>query len=250
MNNQPQLGTMAAITVTTNLQRVFMSSKNTPLIAPSILSANFACLGQEVDNVLAAGADIVHFDVMDNHYVPNLTIGPMVCKALRDHGVTAPIDVHLMVSPVDRMIGDFAEAGATYITFHPEASDHIDRSLQLIESAGCKAGLVFNPATPLHYLEHVMDRLDMILLMSVNPGFGGQSFIPHTLEKLKAVRKLIDDSGLDIRLEVDGGVKIDNIAEIAAAGADTFVAGSAIFNANDYKTTINTMRAEIAKATA
>jgi ribulose-phosphate 3-epimerase len=250
MNNQPQLGTMAAITVTTNLQRVFMSSKNTPLIAPSILSANFACLGQEVDNVLAAGADIVHFDVMDNHYVPNLTIGPMVCKALRDHGVTAPIDVHLMVSPVDRMIGDFAEAGATYITFHPEASDHIDRSLQLIESAGCKAGLVFNPATPLHYLEHVMDRLDMILLMSVNPGFGGQSFIPHTLEKLKAVRKLIDDSGLDIRLEVDGGVKIDNIGEIAAAGADTFVAGSAIFNANDYKTTINTMRAEIAQATA
>jgi ribulose-phosphate 3-epimerase len=187
---------------------------------------------------------------MDNHYVPNLTIGPMVCKALRDHGVTAPIDVHLMVSPVDRMIGDFAEAGATYITFHPEASDHIDRSLQLIESAGCKAGLVFNPATPLHYLEHVMDRLDMVLLMSVNPGFGGQSFIPHTLEKLKAVRKMIDDSGLDIRLEVDGGVKIDNIGEIAAAGADTFVAGSAIFNANDYKTTIEAMRAEIAKATS
>jgi ribulose-phosphate 3-epimerase len=227
-----------------------MSAKNTPLIAPSILSANFACLGQEVDNVLKAGADIVHFDVMDNHYVPNLTIGPMVCKALRDHGVTAPIDVHLMVSPVDRMIGDFAEAGATYITFHPEASDHIDRSLQLIERAGCKAGLVFNPATPLHYLEHVMDRLDMILLMSVNPGFGGQSFIPHTLEKLKAVRKMIDDSGLDIRLEIDGGVKIDNIGEIAAAGADTFVAGSAIFNAGDYKTTIDAMRAEIAKATA
>lgn len=226
-----------------------MSAKNTPLIAPSILSANFACLGQEVDNVLKAGADIVHFDVMDNHYVPNLTIGPMVCKALRDHGVTAPIDVHLMVSPVDRMIGDFAEAGATYITFHPEASDHIDRSLQLIESAGCKAGLVFNPATPLHYLEHVMDRLDMILLMSVNPGFGGQSFIPHTLEKLKAARKMIDDSGLDIRLEIDGGVKIDNIGEIAAAGADTFVAGSAIFNADDYKTTIDAMRAEIAKAT-
>jgi ribulose-phosphate 3-epimerase len=226
-----------------------MSAKNTPLIAPSILSANFACLGQEVDNVLKAGADIVHFDVMDNHYVPNLTIGPMVCKALRDHGVTAPIDVHLMVSPVDRMIGDFAEAGATYITFHPEASDHIDRSLQLIESAGCKAGLVFNPATPLHYLEHVMDRLDMILLMSVNPGFGGQSFIPHTLEKLKAARKMIDDSGLDIRLEIDGGVKIDNIGEIAAAGADTFVAGSAIFNADDYKTTIDALRAEIAKAT-
>jgi ribulose-phosphate 3-epimerase len=226
-----------------------MPSKNTALIAPSILSANFACLGQEVDSVLQAGADIVHFDVMDNHYVPNLTIGPMVCKALRKHGVTAPIDVHLMVSPVDRMIGDFAEAGATFITFHPEASDHIDRSLQLIESAGCKAGLVFNPATPLHYLEHVMDRLDMILLMSVNPGFGGQSFIPHTLEKLKAVRKLIDDSGLDIRLEIDGGVKIDNIGEIAAAGADTFVAGSAIFNANDYKTTIDAMRAEIAKVT-
>ncbi|MFT6152842.1 MAG: ribulose-phosphate 3-epimerase [Crocinitomicaceae bacterium] len=226
-----------------------MPSKNTPLIAPSILSANFACLGQEVDNVLQAGADIVHFDVMDNHYVPNLTIGPMVCKALRNHGVTAPIDVHLMVTPVDRMIGDFAEAGATYITFHPEASDHIDRSLQLIESAGCKAGLVFNPATPLHYLEHVMDRLDMILLMSVNPGFGGQSFIPHTLEKLKAVRKMIDDSGLNIRLEIDGGVKIDNIGEIAAAGADTFVAGSAIFNANDYKTTIDAMRAEIAKVT-
>jgi ribulose-phosphate 3-epimerase len=226
-----------------------MPSKNTALIAPSILSANFACLGQEVDSVLQAGADIVHFDVMDNHYVPNLTIGPMVCKALRKHGVTAPIDVHLMVSPVDRMIGDFAEAGATFITFHPEASDHIDRSLQLIESAGCKAGLVFNPATPLHYLEHVMDRLDMILLMSVNPGFGGQSFIPHTLEKLKAVRKMIDDSGLDIRLEIDGGVKIDNIGEIAAAGADTFVAGSAIFNANDYKTTIDAMRAEIAKVT-
>jgi ribulose-phosphate 3-epimerase len=225
-----------------------MSVKNDPLIAPSILSADFARLGEEVDNVLAAGADIVHFDVMDNHYVPNLTIGPMVCKALRNHGVTAPIDVHLMVSPVDRMIGDFAEAGASIITFHPEASDHIDRSLQLIKSAGCKAGLVFNPATPLHYLEHVMDRLDMILLMSVNPGFGGQSFIPHTLEKLKAARKLIDQSGCDIRLEIDGGVKIDNIGEIAAAGADTFVAGSAIFNADDYKTTIDAMRAEIAKA--
>jgi ribulose-phosphate 3-epimerase len=225
-----------------------MSVKNDPLIAPSILSADFARLGEEVDNVLAAGADIVHFDVMDNHYVPNLTIGPMVCKALRNHGVTAPIDVHLMVSPVDRMIGDFAEAGASIITFHPEASDHIDRSLQLIKSAGCKAGLVFNPATPLHYLEHVMDRLDMILLMSVNPGFGGQSFIPHTLEKLKAARKLIDQSGCDIRLEIDGGVKINNIGEIAAAGADTFVAGSAIFNADDYKTTIDAMRAEIAKA--
>lgn len=227
-----------------------MSVKNEPLIAPSILSADFARLGEEVDNVLAAGADIVHFDVMDNHYVPNLTIGPMVCKALRNHGVTAPIDVHLMVSPVDRMIGDFAEAGASIITFHPEASDHIDRSLQLIKSAGCKAGLVFNPATPLHYLEHVMDRLDMVLLMSVNPGFGGQSFIPHTLEKLKAARKLIDESGFDIRLEIDGGVKIDNIGEIAAAGADTFVAGSAIFNADDYASTIAAMRAEIAKATS
>lgn len=226
------------------------ASTKTPLIAPSILSADFARLGEEVDNVLAAGADIVHFDVMDNHYVPNLTIGPMVCKALRSHGVTAPIDVHLMVSPVDRMIGDFAEAGATYITFHPEASDHIDRSLQLIEAAGCKAGLVFNPATPLHHLEHVMDRLDMILLMSVNPGFGGQSFIAHTLEKLKAARKMIDASGFDIRLEIDGGVKVDNIGEIAAAGADTFVAGSAIFNAPDYATTIAAMKAEIAKATA
>ena len=225
------------------------ASKKAPLIAPSILSANFACLGQEVDNVLAAGADIVHFDVMDNHYVPNLTIGPMVCKALRDHGVTAPIDVHLMVSPVDRMITDFIEAGASYITFHPEATDHIDRSLQIIKDAGCKAGLVFNPATPLHYLDHVMDRLDMILLMSVNPGFGGQSFIPSTLDKLKQVRSKIDLSGLDIRLEVDGGVKIDNIAEIAAAGADTFVAGSAIFNAPDYAQTISKMREEIAKST-
>lgn len=225
-------------------------SSKAPLIAPSILSADFARLGEEVDNVLAAGADIVHFDVMDNHYVPNLTIGPMVCKALRKHGVTAPIDVHLMVSPVDRMIGDFAEAGATYITFHPEASDHIDRSLQLIKAAGCKAGLVFNPATPLHYLDYVMDKLDMVLLMSVNPGFGGQSFIPNTLEKLSAARKKIDESGFDIRLEIDGGVKVDNIGEIAAAGADTFVAGSAIFNAPDYQTTIAAMKAEIAKATA
>ncbi|MEY8204233.1 MAG: ribulose-phosphate 3-epimerase [Bermanella sp.] len=222
--------------------------KKTPLIAPSILSANFACLGQEVDNVLAAGADIVHFDVMDNHYVPNLTIGPMVCKALRDHGVTAPIDVHLMVSPVDRMINDFIEAGATYITFHPDATDHIDRSLQLIKDGGCKAGLVFNPATPLHYMDYVMDKLDMVLLMSVNPGFGGQSFIPSTLQKLQQVRAKIDASGHDIRLEVDGGVKIDNIGAIAAAGADTFVAGSAIFNSDDYQQTIANMRDEIAKA--
>jgi ribulose-phosphate 3-epimerase len=224
--------------------------KKTPMIAPSILSANFACLGQEVDNVLAAGADIVHFDVMDNHYVPNLTVGPLVCKALRDHGVTAPIDVHLMVSPVDRMITDFIAAGATYITFHPDATDHVDRSLQLIKDGGCKAGLVFNPATPLHYLDYVMDKLDMILLMSVNPGFGGQSFIPSTLQKLKQVRKRIDDSGFDIRLEVDGGVKVDNIAEIAAAGADTFVAGSAIFNSDNYQQTIEKMHEQIAKGRA
>ncbi len=201
----------------------------TDLIAPSILSADFARLGEEVDNVLASGADIVHFDVMDNHYVPNLTIGPLVCDALRKHGVTAPIDVHLMVKPVDRIIPDFAKAGATYITFHPEASEHIDRSLQLIRNEGCKSGLVFNPATPLSYLDYVMDKVDMILLMSVNPGFGGQSFIPATLEKLRQVRQRIDASGLDIRLEIDGGVKADNIAEIKAAGADTFVAGSGIF---------------------
>ncbi|MGA7981191.1 MAG: ribulose-phosphate 3-epimerase [Chromatiaceae bacterium] len=200
------------------------------LIAPSILSADFAKLGEEVDNVLAAGADIVHFDVMDNHYVPNLTIGPLVCEALRKHGVTAPIDVHLMVKPVDRIVPDFAAAGATYITFHPEASEHIDRTLQLIRGEGCKSGLVFNPATPLSYLDYVLDKVDMILLMSVNPGFGGQSFIQSAIEKLRQVRKIIDDSGLDIRLEIDGGVKADNIGEIKAAGADTFVSGSGIFS--------------------
>lgn len=218
------------------------------LIAPSILSADFARLGEEVDNVLAAGADVVHFDVMDNHYVPNLTIGPMVCAALRKHGVTAPIDAHLMVKPVDNMIKSFIDAGASYITFHPEASDHIDRSLQLIKDGGCKAGLVFNPATPLHYLDHVMDKIDMVLLMSVNPGFGGQKFIPATLEKLKQARAKIDAYDKNIRLEIDGGVTVKNIAEIAAAGADTFVAGSAIFNTDDYETTIAAMRAELAKA--
>jgi ribulose-phosphate 3-epimerase len=218
---------------------------NQVVIAPSILSADFARLGEEVDNVLAAGADWVHFDVMDNHYVPNLTIGPLVCEALRNHGIEAPIDVHLMVKPVDRIIGDFAAAGASMITFHPEASEHVDRSLGLIRELGCKAGLVFNPATPLHTLQHVMDKIDMVLIMSVNPGFGGQSFIPEALDKLREARALIDASGLDIRLEIDGGVKINNIAEIAAAGADTFVAGSAIFGTDDYAGTISAMRAAI-----
>ena len=217
-------------------------------IAPSILSADFAKLGEEVDNVLAAGADIVHFDVMDNHFVPNLTIGPLVCDALRKHGVTAPIDVHLMVEPVDRIIPDFANAGASMITFHPEGSTHIDRSLQMVRDAGCKSGLVFNPATPLSYLDYVMDKVDIILLMSVNPGFGGQSFIPGTLDKLREARKRIDESGFDIRLEIDGGVKTDNIREIKAAGADMFVAGSAIFSQPDYKKVIDDMRAELAKA--
>ena len=219
-------------------------------IAPSILSADFARLGEEVTTVLKAGADIVHFDVMDNHYVPNLTIGPLICEALRKHGVTADIDVHLMVEPVDRIIPDFAAAGATYITFHPEASKHVDRSLQLVRSSGCKSGLVFNPATPLDYLKYVLDKIDMVLIMSVNPGFGGQSFIPAALDKLREARRIIDDSGRDIRLEIDGGVKVDNIREIAAAGADTFVAGSAIFSTRDYKATIAAMRDELAKARA
>lgn len=210
----------------------------------------FCRLGDDVKAVLDAGADVVHFDVMDNHYVPNLTIGPMVCKALRDYGITADIDVHLMVKPVDRIVPDFAKAGASIITFHPEASEHVDRTLQLIKESGCKAGLVFNPATPLHYLDHVMDKLDVILLMSVNPGFGGQSFIPSTLDKLRQVRARIDASGFDIRLEVDGGVKVDNIAEIAAAGADMFVAGSAIFGKPDYKAVVDEMRAELAKVGA
>ena len=216
------------------------------VIAPSILSADFARLGEDVGRVLAAGADTVHFDVMDNHYVPNLTIGPMVCTALRKYGITAPIDVHLMVKPVDRIIGDFIEAGASYITFHPEASEHVDRSLQLIKQGGCKAGLVFNPATPLDVLKYVLDKVDMVLLMSVNPGFGGQSFIPGTLDKLREARELIDASGLPIRLQVDGGVNVKNIKAIAQAGADTFVAGSAIFNAPDYAQVISAMRAELA----
>ncbi len=222
-------------------------------IAPSILSADMAKLGEEVDNVLAAGADIIHFDVMDNHYVPNLTIGPLVCDALRKHGVTAPLDVHLMVKPVDRIVPDFAKAGAAYITFHPEASEHIDRTLQLIRDQGCKSGLVFNPATPLSYLDHVMDKVDMVLLMSVNPGFGGQSFISSAMDKLRQARKMIDESGLDIRLEIDGGVKVENIAEVKAAGCDTFVSGSGIFHQgkdsdpNRYDSIIRQMREEMAK---
>ena len=222
----------------------------TPLIAPSILSADFARLGDDVKAVLDAGADIVHFDVMDNHFVPNLTIGPMICDALRNFGIEAPIDVHLMVEPVDRIIPDFAKAGASYITFHPEASRHVDRSLGLIREQGCKSGLVFNPATPLDWLDYVLDKVDMVLLMSVNPGFGGQKFIPSTLQKLRAVRRIIDASGYDIRLEIDGGVKADNIGDIAAAGADTFVAGSAIFGSDDYAATIAAMRSAIRSAIA
>ena len=221
-----------------------------PLIAPSILAADFACLGAEVEAVLAAGADTVHFDVMDNHYVPNLTIGPLVCKALRDYGITAPIDVHLMVKPVDRLIPDFAQAGADWITFHPEASEHIDRSLMLAREHGCRSGLVFNPATPLDVLRHVSDKVDVVLLMSVNPGFGGQAFIPHTLDKLRAARALLDELGSDARLQVDGGIKANNIGAVAAAGADTFVAGSAIFGAPDYAAAIADMRTEIAHARA
>ena len=222
----------------------------TPLIAPSILSADFARLGEDVKAVLDAGADIVHFDVMDNHFVPNLTIGPMLCEALRNFGIEAPIDVHLMVEPVDAIIPDFAKAGASYITFHPEASRHVDRSLGLIKEQGCKAGLVFSPATPLDWLNHVIDKVDMVLLMSVNPGFGGQSFIPSSLDKLRQVREIIEASGREIRLEIDGGVKVDNIGEIAAAGADTFVAGSAIFGADDYEKTIAAMKAEISAASS
>ncbi|HUQ09397.1 MAG TPA: ribulose-phosphate 3-epimerase [Steroidobacteraceae bacterium] len=214
-------------------------------IAPSILSADFARLGDEVNAVLAAGADVVHFDVMDNHYVPNLTIGPLVCEALRKHGITAPIDVHLMVKPVDRIVPDFARTGATYISFHPEATEHVDRTIDLIREHGCKPGLVFNPATPLDYLEYTLPKLDLVLLMSVNPGFGGQKFIPGVLDKVRAVRKLIDARGLKTRLEIDGGVKVDNIGEIARAGADMFVAGSAIFGAKDYRATIEAMRAQM-----
>ena len=219
--------------------------KQPSVIAPSILSANFAKLGEEVDSVLSAGADWVHFDVMDNHYVPNLTIGPLVCEALRKHGVTAPIDVHLMVKPVDRIVPDFAKAGASLISFHPEASEHVDRTLGLIRDSGCKAGLVFNPATPLSWLDYVLDKLDLILIMSVNPGFGGQSFIPEALEKLRRARAIIDRSGRPIRLEVDGGVKVENAAEVSAAGADTFVAGSAIFGHEDYRAVVAAMRAAI-----
>ena len=217
------------------------------LIAPSILSADFARLGEEVENVLSAGADVVHFDVMDNHYVPNLTFGPMICEALRKYGITAPIDVHLMVKPVDDLIEKFADAGATYISFHPEASEHIDRSLQLIIDAGCRPGLVFNPATPLHYLDHVMDKLHHILIMSVNPGFGGQKFIPSTLDKVRAVKQRVLQSGHDIRIEIDGGVKVDNIHAIAEAGADMFVAGSAIFSEPDYRAVIDDMRSELSR---
>jgi ribulose-phosphate 3-epimerase len=223
-------------------------ARQSTVIAPSILSADFARLGEEVDAVVSAGAKWIHFDVMDNHYVPNLTIGPLICQALRKHGVTAPIDVHLMVKPVDRIVPDFAKAGASVISFHPEASEHIDRTIQLIKDSGCKAGLVFNPATPLSYLDYVLDKIDLVLIMSVNPGFGGQSFIPAALDKLRLARERIDASGREIRLEIDGGVKPDNIAEIARAGADTFVAGSAIFGAEDYRGTIAAMRAEIRKA--
>ncbi|MDO8907751.1 MAG: ribulose-phosphate 3-epimerase [Pseudohongiella sp.] len=232
-----------------DLVMTYVMDKNF-LIAPSILSADFARLGEEVDAVLAAGADVVHFDVMDNHYVPNLTIGPMVCKALRSYGIKAPIDVHLMVQPVDQMITDFAKAGASIISFHPEASQHVDRSLQLIRDAGCKAGLVFNPGTTLDCLEYLMDKIDLILIMSVNPGFGGQKFIPSALKKLQQARSLIDNSGFNIRLEVDGGVTVDNIAEIARAGADMFVAGSAIFNSDSYENTITTMRQQLAQTVA